>query len=207
MFCKVRRSFARISLALCCSREREKKRLFGDFFRASAIPCFRRRKKDPARELWYFARYASRCFSSIDVATLPVLSFDLRSLFLHLTTRIRSTISSPCSARPTFPPPITFSPFSQPLPPEHSFPSRVPRPASRVPYSHPLPPALPYSFNPVNQNSTRKRGQMYTMRSTQRTGCPERSPAAIDFRRLDGISAKICFPRMLSASFPDCLLV
>lgn len=91
---------------------------FGDFFRAPTIPCFRRPKKDPTRELWYFARNAPWCFSS-DVATLPVLFRPPPSLFLHLTTWIRSTISSPCSARPTFDrhppspfPSITFPSFS-----------------------------------------------------------------------------------------------
>lgn len=113
MFCEVRRSFARISPVLCCSREREEL-LFGDFFRAPTIPCFRRPKKDPTRELWYFA---ARCFSTGVATTLPVLFRPPLLLFLHLTTRIRSTISSPCSARPTFdrrlpPSPLPFHYFS-----------------------------------------------------------------------------------------------
>jgi len=67
-----------------------------------------------------------------------------------------------------------------------------------VPFRHSRPPAL---SSHVNQNSMRKRGQMYTTRGARRTGCPERSPTAIDFRRLDGISAKICHPESVRRFF------
>lgn len=132
--------------------------------------------------------------------------FSLSIPFLFFrppTTRIRSTVSSPCSTRPTSTttpnhpralfPPIISLPFSshfrrntRPLSARSGWPpasSRAPR-------------------NPVNQNSTRKRGQMYTTRGARRTGCPERSPAAIDFRRLDGISAKM---ENIGVSFLGCL--
>lgn len=108
MFCEVRRSFARISPVLCCSREREEL-LFGNFFRAPTIPCFRRPKKDPTRELWYFARNAPWCFSS-DVARPPCSlstcpfsispSYDLNSLD-HIFAMFRSSNFRPPPTLPS----------------------------------------------------------------------------------------------------------
>jgi len=116
MFCEVRRSSARISRALCClrasererERERERENFFSTIsfalrqFRASAV-----QKRIPC-ELWYFAHNTSRCFllPSIDVATPPLprcFSLSTPLLFCYPpTTRVRSTISSPCSTRPTW---------------------------------------------------------------------------------------------------------
>ncbi|KAL0109156.1 hypothetical protein PUN28_014324 [Cardiocondyla obscurior] len=171
MFCEVRRSFARISPALCCSREREEL-LFGDFFRAPAIPCFRRPKKDPARELWYFARYAPRdVFPASNVsATHPVLfrppllsispSYDLNSLD-HIFAMFRPSNFRPPPIVPLSPR-LLFPPF---FPPATSAGTLVP-PFAALIVGRPLV-ARGDSFNPVNQNSTRKRGQMYTMRGAR----------------------------------------
>lgn len=202
MFCEVRRSFARVYLPLYVARGRGKSFFSAISFALRQFRALAAQKRIPARELWYFARNAPRCFSSIDVAAAATLppppfsispSYDLNSLD-HIFAMFR-----PSNFRP---PPLSLlllfllfpSHFRRNTRPLLARRGRLPSRRS------------PYSSNPVNQNSTRKRGQMYTMRGARRTGCPERSPAAIDFRRLDGISAKICFPRTLGASFPDCLV-
>lgn len=135
MFCKVRRahSFAlvRISAALCRSRER-KELLYRAIpfalrqFRASAA-----QKRIP-REQWYFSRNAFRdvfpASTSPPPGPSPLSTYRPTFHFSYPpTTRIRSTISSPCSTRPTsFAIPLRpfplyyFSSFFEPLPPEHS---------------------------------------------------------------------------------------
>jgi len=184
-----------LALALRWRRGREGKLLFGDFFRVPAIPCFRRPEEGSSpRTVVFRSRCFSRCFPSIDhTPSLPAPLIPFPILPSSRDSNSLDRVFAMLPARPTSTTTFPFSLF-------YYFPSfsghfrRNTGPLSPVS----RPPAL---SSYVNQNSMRKRGQMYTTRGARRTGCPERSPTAIDFRRLDGISAKICQPRASDVSF------
>lgn len=202
MFCKVRcsRSRSRVYLpALCRSREK-RELLLDNFFRAPAISYFRSPEKGSPRKLWYFARKRSprmffqhRCrhpllsVSSLSLSLSdPLLilpSFCDSNSFNHIFAMFHSSNfdhhQTTTTALAFY---IIFLLF-----PTTSAGTLVPFPLAVRVAVHP-PSRVPLS--PVNQTSTRKRGQMYTTRGARRTGCPERSPAAIDFRRLDEIRVR-----------------
>lgn len=173
---------AYISRFICCSREREGELLLDDFFRAPAISCFRRPKKDPARTVVF----RSQCFAMFSQHRRrhsPALFLSFNSLPILLSSYDSSSLdhifamfhpSDLDHHRHSFLL-LFFFPF-----PTTSAETLVPFPLAMT-----IPHRLLHSFNPVNQNSMRKRGQMYTTRGARRTGCPERSPTAIDFRRLE----------------------
>lgn len=150
MFCEVRRggrrkgagkerARSRVYLSLYVARESRKKFFSTISFALRQFrPSAAREKRIPRERDGILARNATRCFSNIDVAilspappSLPTptpsfsLSFDPLSIFPRpSTTRIRSTVSSPCSTRPT------STTTSLPHPPASLFPPIISLPFS-----------------------------------------------------------------------------
>lgn len=175
------------------------------FFRTPTIPCFRRPKKDPAQTVVVFPstcfamffqhrrrRHApSPPFPPVPLIPFPILPFSYDSNSLD---RIFAMFHPPSNFGTTTHLSLFCSFIIFLLPPATSAGTPVDPPLLLLLLLfRPCPPFVRLSCptNHVNQNSMRKRGQMYTTRGARRTGCPERSPTAIDFRRLDRISAKI----------------